>query len=111
MILTFLFADQMPPQCTGVVEVEVELMTGRSHQIRGQLSALGFPLCGDAMYGGLTSLNDTVRDQPQDLREGHKDGYMNSEQLALQCCKCRNILMYSCPWLSGFVSNFLFCAK
>jgi len=81
----------MPPQCAGVVEVEVELMTGRSHQIRGQLATLGFPLCGDAMYGGLASLNDTIRDQPQDLRQGYQDGYMNSEKLALQCCKCRNI--------------------
>lgn len=71
----------MPPQCTGVIEVEIELMTGRSHQIRGQLSALGFPLCGDAMYGGF------MRDQPESLREGHQDGFMDSEMLALQCCE------------------------
>eukprot|EP00588_Corethron_pennatum_P002821 CAMPEP_0194290710 /NCGR_PEP_ID=MMETSP0169-20130528/41864_1 /TAXON_ID=218684 /ORGANISM="Corethron pennatum, Strain L29A3" /LENGTH=276 /DNA_ID=CAMNT_0039038379 /DNA_START=886 /DNA_END=1716 /DNA_ORIENTATION=+ len=35
-----------------VVEVEVDLLTGRTHQIRGQLRALGFPIVGDALYGG-----------------------------------------------------------
>ncbi|HEY8269451.1 MAG TPA: RluA family pseudouridine synthase [Pseudobdellovibrionaceae bacterium] len=32
-------------------EVHVELLTGRTHQIRAQLSALGAPICGDILYG------------------------------------------------------------
>lgn len=32
--------------------VEVELMTGRSHQIRVQLAAAGCPIAGDVKYGG-----------------------------------------------------------
>lgn len=32
--------------------VEVELLTGRHHQIRAQLSGHGTPLCGDRKYGG-----------------------------------------------------------
>lgn len=31
--------------------VEVELLTGRSHQIRAQLGAAGAPIAGDAKYG------------------------------------------------------------
>ncbi len=36
----------------GVSLVELELRTGRTHQIRVHLSHLGFPLVGDDMYGG-----------------------------------------------------------
>lgn len=31
--------------------VEVQLITGRSHQIRAQLAAAGYPIIGDAKYG------------------------------------------------------------
>jgi 23S rRNA pseudouridine955/2504/2580 synthase len=32
--------------------IEIQLITGRAHQIRAGLSALGFPLIGDKKYGG-----------------------------------------------------------
>lgn len=35
--------------------LNIELTTGRSHQIRAQLSVLGHPLLGDKKYGGLTN--------------------------------------------------------
>lgn len=39
-------------QSTGVVGlVEVRLLTGRYHQIRAQLAAVGCPILGDARYG------------------------------------------------------------
>lgn len=34
--------------------VEIELETGRYHQIRAQLSAIGFPIVGDGRYGART---------------------------------------------------------
>jgi len=62
----------IPSQCQAVVELDIELLTGRTHQIRGQLSTAGFPLVGDAQYGGFVSLTTN---------------YQQSARLALQCCK------------------------
>lgn len=36
----------------GFSVVDIELLTGKTHQIRAQLSHLGFPLVGDSLYGG-----------------------------------------------------------
>ncbi len=35
----------------GPREIEIELVTGRYHQIRAQLSAVGLPIVGDRKYG------------------------------------------------------------
>ena len=39
-------------QIEGFSLVRVELLTGRSHQIRVQFASRGFPLLGDSRYGG-----------------------------------------------------------
>lgn len=38
--------------------LEIELITGKSHQIRAHLSKLGFPLAGDSKYNGKTDSNN-----------------------------------------------------
>ena len=38
--------------CEKGVPVRLELLTGRTHQIRGQFCAIGFPVVNDDMYGG-----------------------------------------------------------
>lgn len=69
--------DSIPPNCLAVMEGEVELLTGRTHQIRGQLSAEGFPLVGDAQYGGAIP----------NVKEGEVKStyYIHSDDLALHC--------------------------
>lgn len=56
--------------------VEVELKTGRTHQIRVHLSHLGFPLAGDDKYGDFT-LNKTLQ------KAGLKRMFLHATHLAL----------------------------
>lgn len=39
------------PEGTDVSELEVELVTGRMHQIRAQFAHMGYPIIGDGNYG------------------------------------------------------------
>ena len=41
----------------GLSLVECELITGRTHQIRVHMSAIGHPCCGDPMYGSDPNLS------------------------------------------------------
>jgi 23S rRNA-/tRNA-specific pseudouridylate synthase len=58
-----------------VAELEIELLTGRTHQIRGQLAALDCPIVGDPLYGGSQCpvVNVTTNERM-------------THRMALQCC-------------------------
>jgi 23S rRNA-/tRNA-specific pseudouridylate synthase len=86
----------VPPNARAVVELEVELLTGRTHQIRGQLSTIQFPIVGDVQYGGAlvtgstlttTDINDGKYEDDDIDGESRPNYYVDSERLALQCCE------------------------
>ena len=49
------------------VAFTIELITGRTHQIRAQLSALGFPILGDLNYGGAHWSNPPFEDSREQI--------------------------------------------
>ncbi len=62
---------------SGMELVEIKLLTGRSHQIRAQLSFLGHPILGDPKYGMLSmqapGLNTAEnKRKPKDPEQGRK---------------------------------------
>jgi hypothetical protein len=64
-----------PSRRADVFEVEIELVTGRTHQVRAQLAALGFPILGDTLYAPMAGyLHDEGEDDDEDdvdARETH----------------------------------------
>ena len=75
--------ETMPPKCQAVVELKVELLTGRTHQVRGQLSAEGFPLVGDVPYGGAIPTMSSSSSSSL----SHSNKY--DTKLGLQCCELK----------------------
>ena len=80
-----------------ISEFEIELLTGRTHQIRGQLAAVGCPIIGDPLYGGGSSgcLNNTTKNNNTNndscnysSRRPHTvSSSTGNNQMALQCCQ------------------------
>jgi len=78
-----------PNETCAVAELEIELLTGRTHQIRGQLAAMNFPLVGDVQYGGAVPSSSTLWQKNYGNNQNPDreiQSYIDSEKLALQCC-------------------------
>ncbi len=55
-VTIFRVVNEFHVRDASVSELEVEIETGRTHQIRAHMSAAGHPLIGDELYGGTTEI-------------------------------------------------------
>ena len=85
---------QMPPSTKAVCEVSMELQTGRTHQIRGQLSEIGFPLVGDEQYGGAIPANTTGMTTQRLALQSNYIGFWEPDyQMTQKRKKGRNVVL------------------
>ena len=65
-VLHYRVLGRFPKGMTGggdVTRLEIELETGRTHQIRLQASSRGFPILGDALYGSTVPFGEQFDDE------------------------------------------------
>ena len=64
--------------------ITVKLLTGRTHQIRAQFGALGWPLYGDWMYGDIDNRDSDIDAQLGD-EDTHDSGDKFCPNIHLRC--------------------------
>ncbi len=95
--------------CNGNALVEIKPVTGRSHQIRAQMSAIGCPLLGDVKYGAISSWDGRVALHAARLDIKHPVGNEPLTLLAPLPDYWRTI--WSCPWPQTENEGIKFDAK
>jgi 23S rRNA pseudouridine1911/1915/1917 synthase len=80
-------------QIPGATLLRVAIATGRTHQIRVHLSAIGHPIVGDALYGGVR------RRVPHDLRAVQRleRPFLHAERLAFIQPRTGEPLVFTAP--------------
>lgn len=81
---------------TKFTELNIELLTGRPHQIRAQLSSVGYPILGDKMYGGEPLSPNTTSGEPLSLNSTSGEPFpenklaetlpQNTDAISLESC-------------------------
>lgn len=86
--------------------LEVELVTGKTHQIRAHLAWLGYPILGDAKYG-ITDINQSLRLKKQALFSYKLKFEFQKGASHLDYLNGREIILPIVPWEEGIRSTGL----
>ncbi len=81
----------------GVSEVLVELLTGRTHQIRAQLADIGHPILTDALYGGLKRLKNLKESSVRDAALKLTRHALHAQKLVLVQAKTQKRMEFEAP--------------
>lgn len=66
---------------SGVTLLEIDLRTGRTHQVRVHCAAIGHPVVGDSTYGGKRRWKDLLQGPKQDLLKAIRRQMLHAWQL------------------------------
>ena len=93
----------------GYTLVELELKTGRTHQIRVHMSYMGHPLAGDIVYGGEPIGGRELDDPPQAAGARHMTTFARNRQEGLKVesdAAARSDMLLACPALHAALLRF-----
>ncbi len=83
---------------TGVTLVELKLETGRTHQIRVQLSELGHPILGDLVYGGGKRVGGLKSVHLRKMIEALPRFALHAMELGFVHPRTKEIMRFRAPW-------------
>ena len=81
----------------GLTLLEIDLKTGRTHQVRVHCAAIGHPVAGDATYGGKKILRGLAPGPIQDTIKGIRRQMLHAWQLTLLHPRTGELMHFESP--------------
>ncbi len=82
---------------SGVTLLEVDLRTGRTHQVRVHCSAIGHPVVGDAKYGGKKKWKELPSQETKDIVKSVHRQMLHSWQLGFTHPRTGQLMSFESP--------------
>ena len=88
----------------GFTRLRVSLETGRTHQIRVHMAALGYPIVGDPVYGGRRRLPAGLPQPARELVQGFSRQALHARRLSLRHPQSGEWCEWQAPWPDDFTA-------